>query len=131
MPKKKSGGKKKTTAKKKSTSKKKTAGKKKVLSEHYGKSIRKTHYDSTERYPRSVWKVSSDKQKNKGLHPCLKPLELIERIIKTYSNEGMVVLDFCMGANTTGKACKKLKRYFIGIEKDVKHFETAVNRVKF
>lgn len=64
-----------------------------------------------------------------GLHPTQKPVELMEYMIKTYTNEGETVLDNCMGSGTTGVACKKTGRHFIGIEKDPKYFEIAVNRI--
>ena len=108
----------------------KTAGKKKILSEHYGMAIKKTHYDSTERYPRSIQKFSSDKQTNKGMHPCLKPLLLIEYLVKTFSNPGDEVLDFCFGGGTTPRACKNLNRNFIGCEKEKKYYKIAQDRLK-
>lgn len=64
-----------------------------------------------------------------GLHPTQKPIELMEYLIKTYTNECDTVLDNCMGSGTTGVACKKTGRHFIGIEKDPKYFEIAVSRV--
>jgi site-specific DNA-methyltransferase (adenine-specific) len=67
--------------------------------------------------------------KETGLHPTQKPVELMEYLIKTYTNEGETVLDNCMGSGTTGVACKKTGRHFIGIEKDEKYFELAVRRV--
>ena len=87
-----------------------------------------TTYDSTERYPRSVWKFAKDVQKS-ALHPTQKPLALIEELIKTYTNEGDLVLDSCIGSGTTGLACKNLNRRFIGIEKDEKYFEIAKERI--
>lgn len=63
------------------------------------------------------------------LHPTQKPIALMEYLIKTYTNEGETVLDNCMGSGTTGVACKKTGRHFIGIEKDAKYFELAVRRV--
>ena len=62
-------------------------------------------------------------------HNTQKPVELMEYLIKTYTNEGETVLDNCMGSGTTGVACKKTGRHFIGIEKDEKYFEIAVSRV--
>lgn len=109
--------------------KRKTAGKKAVMSSHYGKVVKKTNYDSTERYPRDVVKYSWDKQKIRGLNPFRKPIKLIKDYIKTYSNKGMRVLDFCMGSGTCGEACVELGRDFIGIEKDIKEFKTAVSRI--
>jgi len=63
------------------------------------------------------------------VHPTQKPVALMEYLIKTYTNEGETVLDNCMGSGTTGVACKKTGRHFIGIEKDEKYFEIAVSRV--
>ena len=51
-------------------------------------------------------------------------------LIKTFSNEGDLVLDNCMGSGTTGVACKKLSREFIGIEKDKEYFDIAVKRIE-
>ncbi len=85
-------------------------------------------YDSTERYPRDVLKFSSDKQKE-SYHPTQKPLALMEYLILTYSNSGDLVLDNCMGSGTTGVACKKLNRNFIGMEMDDSYFEIAKNRI--
>lgn len=87
-----------------------------------------TSYDSTERYPVSVWKYAKDTQKS-ALHPTQKPLALIEELVKTYTNKGDLVLDSCMGSNTTGLACKNLNRKFIGIEKDPEYFEIAKKRI--
>ena len=87
-----------------------------------------TSYDSTERYPKSVWKFATDKQKS-ALHSTQKPLKLIEELIKTYSNEGDMVLDNTMGSGTTGEACLNLNRNFIGIELDSTIFNIASNRI--
>jgi DNA modification methylase len=66
---------------------------------------------------------------SKRLHPTQKPEFIMEWLVKTYTNEGDTVLDNCMGSGTTGVACKKTGRHFIGIEKDEKYFEIAVSRV--
>lgn len=87
-----------------------------------------TDYDSTERYPRSVLKFPTDKQKL-ALHPTQKPVALLEYLIKTYTNEGELVLDNCMGSGSTGVAAKNLNRSFIGMEKDEKYFEITKNRI--
>lgn len=58
-------------------------------------------------------------------HPTQKPVDLLEWLIKTYSNEGEMVLDNCMGVGSTGVACKNLKRSFIGIELDKTYFDIA------
>ena len=88
-----------------------------------------TSYDSTERYPLSVLKFSTDKQKS-AVHPTQKPVALMEYLIKTYTNEGELVLDFTMGSGTTGVACKNLNRKFIGIELDDGYFEIAKERIE-
>lgn len=87
-----------------------------------------TSYDSTERYPRSVWKFKTDKQKS-SLHPNQKPVKLIEEIVLTYSNEGNVVLDMCAGSGTTGEACRNTGRNFILIEKNPKDCEIIRKRL--
>jgi site-specific DNA-methyltransferase (adenine-specific) len=63
-------------------------------------------------------------------HPTQKPVELMEYLIKTYSNEGDIVLDNCMGSGTTGVAAKNTNRNFIGIELDSVFFEYAKNRIE-
>jgi site-specific DNA-methyltransferase (adenine-specific) len=68
--------------------------------------------------------------KNKRIHPTQKPVELLKYLIKTYTNEGDVVLDFTMGSGTTGVSCKRLNRRFIGIEKDFDIFQIAKNRIE-
>ena len=68
-------------------------------------------------------------REGRGLHPTQKPVELMEYLIKTYSNEGDTVLDFTMGSGTTGVACKRLRRNFIGIELDPGYFEIAQKRI--
>lgn len=108
--------------------KRKTAGRKEIGSEVYGKGIKKTNYDSTERYPRSVQKFSSDKQVV-SLHPTQKPLALLEYIVKTYSNKGDHILDFCMGSGTAGVAAVKLGRRFTGMELEEKYYMVAHERI--
>lgn len=63
------------------------------------------------------------------LHPTAKPVALMEYLIRTYTNEGDVVLDCCMGSGTTCLAAKNTMRKFIGIEKDRRHYATAYRRV--
>lgn len=65
-----------------------------------------------------------------GYHPTQKPIELMEDLIKTYTNENELVLDFTMGSGTTGVACKNLNRKFIGIELDEKYFNIAKERIE-
>lgn len=88
-----------------------------------------TTYDSTERYPKSVWKFSKDVQ-HSALHPTQKPLALIEELIMTYTNENETVLDNCMGSGTTGVACINTNRSFIGIELNGTYFDLAKKRIE-
>ncbi len=64
-----------------------------------------------------------------GHHPTQKPVLLLEDLIKTFSNEGNLILDLTMGSGSTGVACLNTNRNFIGIEKDGKYFETAKHRL--
>lgn len=88
-----------------------------------------TSYDSTERYPKSVWLFAKDTQKS-ALHPTQKPLALVEELVKTYSNKGDIILDNCMGSGTTGVATLNLGRKFIGIEKEKGYFDIAKERIE-
>lgn len=79
------------------------------------------------RYPRSVVFESLH---NVGLlHPTQKPVALMEYLVKTYTNEGDMVLDFTMGSGTTGVACVKLGRGFVGIDDDEGYYAIAQQRI--
>ena len=80
-----------------------------------------------ERHPVTIQKFNRDKDK---LHPTQKPIALLEYLIKTYTNEGDIVLDNCMGSGSTGIACIKTNRNFIGIEIEEKYFEIAKQRIE-
>lgn len=66
---------------------------------------------------------------SQNFHPTVKPIALMEYLVKLVSREGATVLDPFMGSGTTGIACKLLKRNFIGIELDQSYFEIAKNRI--
>ena len=87
----------------------------------------------TELYPKSII-VEHSQQKEcnniNRLHPTQKPVALMEYLIKTYTNENELVLDFTMGSGTTGAACKNTNRKFIGIELDDKYFNIAKERIE-
>jgi site-specific DNA-methyltransferase (adenine-specific) len=78
-------------------------------------------------YPVSILEFSNAKR---GIHPTQKPVALFEYLIKTYTNEGDLVLDNAAGSGTTGVAAKNLKRNFILIEKEPKYVEIARERIK-
>ena len=82
-----------------------------------------------ESYPINIIEFDKSGHSNMLLHPTQKPLELMEYLIKTYTNEGMVVFDATMGSGTTGLAAVKNNRKFIGIEKDENYYNVAVRRV--
>ena len=79
-----------------------------------------------ERYPIDIIEFKKDS----GLHPTQKPVALLEYLIKTYTNEGDLVLDFTMGSGSTGVACINTNRKFIGIELDENYFNIAKNRLE-
>jgi len=75
----------------------------------------------------NILKYKKDYQ---GLHPTQKPILLLEDLIKTFSNEGDLVVDLTMGSGSTGVACKNTGRNFIGIEKDDEYFGIAKERLE-
>ena len=79
------------------------------------------------RYPKSV--ISFSNGKSGKVHPTQKPVTLMEYLIKTYTNEGELVLDNCIGSGTTAIACINTNRNYIGFELDKGYFEIAQNRI--
>jgi site-specific DNA-methyltransferase (adenine-specific) len=89
-------------------------------------------YNNTgKRYPRSVqYFKTSETERNGFDHPTQKPVALFEYLIKTYTNEGDLVLDNCIGSGSTLIACKNLKRNWIGIEKEEEYCKIANKRIE-
>lgn len=90
------------------------------------------NYNPKKRYPKNIIKYSKyNKECNQlnRVHPTQKPVEILEYLIKTYTNEGDLVLDFTMGSGSTGVACLNTNRKFIGIELDKNYFDIAKNRM--
>tara|TARA_R110001632_G_scaffold52197_3_gene129709 strand:+ start:99 stop:842 length:744 start_codon:yes stop_codon:yes gene_type:complete len=81
------------------------------------------------RIPSSVRLFNNRAKGQRGLHPTQKPVALLEYLIKTYTLENEVVLDFTMGSGSTGVAAKNLNRKFIGIEMADRYFEIAKERI--
>ena len=81
-------------------------------------------------YPTNLLEIQGVNIGANRLHPTQKPVELLEYLIRTYSNEGETVLDSCMGSGSTGIACIKTNRNFIGIELDKSYFEIARDRIE-
>ncbi len=84
---------------------------------------------SKKRYPHSVFRISNPSLEV-GLHPTQKPIALMDYILNTWSNVGDLVVDNVMGSCSTGISSKKLGRRFIGIEKEKKYYDTAVERLR-
>jgi len=98
--------------------------------EHLGagnKLLHETEYEQKyTNYPSEIIEFGLDKD---VVHPTQKPVELMEYLIRTYSNEGEVVLDNCMVSGTTGVACMNTGRIFIGIEKEENYYKIAEQRI--
>lgn len=98
---------------------------------NYGAQKPTEYGGQTERYPTTIIDcpvVNNDSPER--AHPTQKPVALMEYLIRTYTNEGALVLDNCMGSGTTGVACANTGRRFIGIEKDPRYFDIACERIE-
>jgi DNA modification methylase len=93
-----------------------------------GKMKVKPYEDNGTRYPTQVLKFKRDTLKS-NLHPTQKPIALFEWLIKTYSDEGDLILDNCMGSGTTAIACMNTNRDFIGCELDETYYNIASRRI--
>ena len=80
-------------------------------------------------YPRSVLPIDVEPMRKGRLHPTQKPVALFEYLIKTYTNEGDLVLDNCAGSGTTAIACLNTNRQFIVMEKEQKYYDIILKRV--
>ena len=100
-----------------------------TTSENYGIIPSKSKGKNNLYYPKNLLTFSNANQKGK-VHPTQKPVDLLEYLIKTYTNEGDLVLDFTMGSGSTGVACINTNRNFIGIELDGKYFNIAKDRLE-
>lgn len=107
--------------------------KNKTIGEAYGshKQVYASDFDPTKTNPKSILRFSKRPTlKTEKFHPTQKPVPLLEYLIKTYTNEGEIVLDNCAGSFSTGIACLNTKRKFIGIEKESKYFAIGKNRME-
>ena len=106
----------------------------------YSKMIKKQKEDTGERNPISIvsCRVPFNASKSKTYsdevevrqHPTQKPIELLEYLVKTYSNEGDVILDNCIGSGTTAVACINTNRNYIGFETNPDYYQIAIDRTK-
>lgn len=94
---------------------------------NYGNHIELKLSEYNGKYPMTIIKFNRDKDK---LHPTQKPVALFEYLIKTYTNEGDIVLDNCMGSGTTAIACMNTNRNYIGFELDKGYYDIILERIK-
>ena len=103
-----------------------SARKNKAGSGNFSKVSDRPYIQKEGNFPRSVLRFQHE---TKPVHPTQKPVALMEYLIRTYTNEGDVVLDNCMGSGTTGVACVNTNRNFIGVELDQAYFDIAKQRI--
>lgn len=96
-------------------------------SEHYS-GVMKRKADDGMRHPQSILPFNSVWHKN--MHPTEKPVELFEWLINSYTNEGDLVLDNCIGSGTTAIACINTNRNYIGFEKEKEYYEMCMERIE-
>lgn len=103
---------------------------KEAKNQNYGKFgvIDDVRAGATDKYPTSILTFAKP-HPSIALHRTEKPVELLEYLIKTYTNEGETVLDNCMGSGSTGVACKNTNRRFIGFEIDKDYYDIACKRI--
>lgn len=98
------------------------------VTDNIGGGKRATSYTQTHtNYPRSILRFASE---GSTVHPTQKPAALFEYLIRTYTDEGMTVLDNCAGSGTTAIAAERSNRRWICIERDPEYFAKAVERVR-
>ncbi|HFL3547185.1 TPA: site-specific DNA-methyltransferase [Clostridioides difficile] len=97
-------------------------------SDNYGEQKPFMQVDTGLRYPKRIQYFNNNFTRQQ-LHPTQKPVPLLEYLIKTYTNEGDLVLDFTMGSGSTGVACLNTNRRFVGIELDEKYFNISSKRL--
>ena len=102
-----------------------------IKNQNYGKfhSTDDSRAGSTDKYPTSILSFAKP-HPSVAKHRTEKPVELLEYLIKTYTNEGDIVVDNCMGSGSTGVACVNTNRDFIGIELDEGYFNIAKQRIE-
>lgn len=84
--------------------------------------------DNGKRYPTQVWKFKRDILTS-NLHPTQKPVALLEELIKTFSNEGDLIMDNCMGSGSTAIACINTNRNYIGFENNKEYYDISIERI--
>lgn len=105
-------------------------GKHRDVNRCYGNYVEVPTIISDEKFPASIISIPKQHIKGKSYHPTEKPVELLQYLIRTYTNENDTVLDNCSGSGTTAVACLKEKRHFICFEKDETYWAKSVERIK-
>lgn len=85
--------------------------------------------DKNKKFPQSIIKIPKE-HNNEQWHPTQKPVALLQYLIRTYTNEGEIVLDNCMGSGTTAIACLREHRHFIGFENNEEYYNKACERIR-
>ncbi len=93
------------------------------------RNVTDANYNPDLKYPENMQEFNNRAKGARGSHPTQKPIELLEYLVKSHTNENETVLDFTMGSGTTGVACQNLNRNFIGIELDDNYFDIAKERI--
>jgi len=96
----------------------------------YGFKPKKEFINTGTRYPKSILNISRNFSAQQQIHPTQKPVPLMEWLIETYTNEGDLVLDNCMGSGSTGVAALNLGRRFLGMELEDEYFDIAEKRLE-
>jgi len=99
-----------------------------MINKNYGEFTPKNKKNTYWKMPKSVIHIKKP-HPSIVVHPTQKPLELFEYLIRSYSNEGDLVLDNCMGSGTTAVACKRLNRHFIGFEINKEYYDVSLQRL--
>lgn len=96
----------------------------------YGKVGRINPTYEDKKHPRSIIRINAVHCSEGQFHPTQKPVDLLRYLVRTYTNDGELVLDNCMGSGTTAVACIKEKRHFIGFELNEKYYKKACERIE-
>lgn len=88
------------------------------------------NYDPKMKYPENIQEFNNRAKGSRGLHPTQKPIELMEYLVKSHTQKGDTILDFTMGSGSTGVAAILNDRKFVGIEKDIKYYNIASERLQ-
>ena len=91
-----------------------------------GRTTQSDYVQTVTNYPRSILEFANE---GKTIHPTQKPLALCEYLIRTFSNEGGIILDSCMGSGTTAIASRNTNRKFVGFESDTKNYTLCIERL--